>query len=105
MAGEIKQIGSIYMITTGTFVINAGKPLNIEGIAILSISTATLAELQLVAQESSGSARSFIHYVKPIASTLDSGNPAFQYFPIKSILSGVSANIVTACTGWIYCKV
>lgn len=96
MAGEIKQIGNIYMITSGVFVINGGKSINIDGVGFFAASTAATAELQLVASESSGSLRAFCHFVN--------GNQ-FQYLPINSILSGVSANIVTACTGWIYCRV
>ena len=99
------QIGNIYMLTTGAFVINGGKSINIEGIGVLAISTAALAELQLIANESSGSARTFYHFVKPTSSTLDSGKPAFEYFPINTILSGVSASVVTACTGWLYLEI
>lgn len=96
MAGEIKQIGSIYMVTSGNFVINKGLPLNIESIGFFSASTAATAELQFVASESSGSARAFCHFVN---------GEQFQSVYVGAILSGVSASIVTACTGWIYLKV
>lgn len=102
---SVIKVGNIYMLTSGAFVINGGKPINIDGIGILAISTATLAELQLVATESSGSARTVFHYIQPAASTLDSGKNAFEYWSIKTIISGLSASVVTACTGWIYLKV
>jgi len=104
MAEEPIKVGGMYMLTSGPFVLNAGKAINIEGIGMYSISTAVLAELQLTANASSGSARSIFHNVQPASSTLDLGKDAYNYWPIKSILSGVSANVVTSCTGWVYLK-
>ena len=85
-----QRIGNVYFVTSEGSIVD--RPLLVTGIGFWANDTTSKLVLTLAGTPIFDIRRDNLN------------TPAFQYFPIQTTLSTVSASVVTACSGWIYLK-